>query len=553
MNRTSNGWLPSLVLLSAGLALPVRGHADEPKRAERPSEQSATAAPADSVPYAVAHAELVQAAETRIRRAMQTRVTLAFRDKPLDEVLKALAERGKLPLWIGRKTLKDAGIVVSTPLVTVELNDVTIAQSRDRILKPLDLAWLIEDEVLKVTTDEATREIMFTRVYNVAEFLRAARQVETTAEATGLAAQSFPGMLSDGLAPGSQLIEAIQNQTSGPWFDLAGEGGTTNLVNDLLIVRQTWTNHEQIAGLLNVFSTFISGRLNDGAMPIRRRNYPHAADAAIHEALNRRIAVKYHEVSLQSVLDDLASRTGMTIVADQRMLELAGILLSELRTSLEHEGITVRSAVKLTLDPEGLTFLVDEGVLTITSTTGAGERLFAVAYDVRDLTDAGFNSPEQIDVLQRETSGPWLNQQGEGGKISAPLPGMLVVSQTHRVHDEITVLLAAMRKRIAESPPSRPTPAKPGPDEVVVRFYPIIDKDTASDLQKAIPSFVAPETWEGNGGQGTIQLVGETLAVRQSVKVHGEIRKFLSDLSRAEESGLFIPNQGNSGFFDVKP
>jgi hypothetical protein len=56
--------------------------------------------------------------------------------------------------------------------------------------------------------------------------------------------------------------------------------------------------------------------------------------------------------------------------------------------------------------------------------------------------------------------------------------------------------------------------------------YPSVEQ-----LAKAIPASIAPESWTQADGQGTISVVGHALAIRQTNRIHHEIRRFLEALN----------------------
>ncbi|HEY4313753.1 MAG TPA: hypothetical protein VGN12_30210 [Pirellulales bacterium] len=51
-------------------------------------------------------------------------------------------------------------------------------------------------------------------------------------------------------------------------------------------------------------------------------------------------------------------------------------------------------------------------------------------------------------------------------------------------------------------------------------------------LQNTITSLIDPETWEDNGGPGSIQFIGGALGIRQTAAVHAKLEQFLRDLRR---------------------
>lgn len=113
-------------------------------------------------------------------------------------------------------------------------------------------------------------------------------------------------------------------------------------------------------------------------------------------------------------------------------------------------NVALRSALELMLQSVGegdLTYIVDNEVLMITTHEEAEKRLEVVVYRVYDLLDGDEATCERlINVIVASVEHEsWMeNGTGEGEALSFP-PGMIVISQTRRVHAKVERLLDHIR------------------------------------------------------------------------------------------------------------
>jgi hypothetical protein len=187
----------------------------------------------------------------------------------------------------------------------------------------------------------------------------------------------------------------------------------------------------------------------------------------------------------------------------------------------------------------------------------------------------------------------WDEVGGPGSAAPFPIADALVVSQTDEVHEEIEKLLAWLREtrgkraqlstqqpkadetaltlkiyrlpavfqagqlattaappsQSAEQPkpvPGTPVPeAKPSGDTVPPAVQPQFGggaltaagtgqaacaDSSAQEMVEVIPMVIEPESWQMAGGQGAIHAVAGSLLVRQTEKVHRQIRRLLMAL-----------------------
>lgn len=167
-------------------------------------------------------------AASLIEQALGVRGKWNYTDSPLDETLKQVGQRFNINIWIDKKSLTAEGGNLDQP-VTLVLPDASLATGLQLILEPLQLTYVIEDEVLKITTQVRADEKMSTRVYPV-------RDLVVTVDGDDY----------------ETLMTAIHEQTSGKWEYVDGEGGAISALPNAasLAIRTTQQVHREIEGLL---------------------------------------------------------------------------------------------------------------------------------------------------------------------------------------------------------------------------------------------------------------------------------------------------------------
>lgn len=553
--------------------------------------------------------DLSRAAEQKIRRAMQTKIDVTLDDMALQEFVELVGKQGKFPVWLNETALSEEGIAGDEPL-TDELHDVTIEQALNWTLEPLGLTWMIEDEILKVTTEIDAEERLFTRTYDVSSLLAIQQQrdkkqtaaahplhprfsqfahrdptgnqllvkQQTTSTGDRLTSNrdggvvqatselmQFGGFGTDEVIGGSiayaqmhprnetvdadWLIELILFVTSGPWMETDGTGGTMDIMNDVLIVRQTAKVQQEVDHLLAALNSVETEKRIRGSIAARSETYPFDEDRKIHAALKKQFSVKYLEKPLSSVAADLATRHKIRVRIVETALAEEGIALDE-HVSLTSNDVSLGSILHVILEPLGLTYYVSEGALWINTEIDAEENLHTTVYDVRDLVGPEDDYESLIEVIQQETSGPWREVDGTGGTVNeAELLGALAIWQTHKLHQEIDQLLADMRATTSAQPKiERP---KRNVDAVVTRVYNLAGMKLVDDLLSAVPKFVAADTWGDKKKTHSIQKVGESLVIRQTVKVHEQIERFLQQFGYHHylRGGFAIGAKNGTGYF----
>ncbi|WLD12705.1 RNA polymerase sigma factor [Planctellipticum variicoloris] len=102
--------------------------------------------------------------ERRIEKALREPSEVDFVDMPLKEALDFLKQHHDIQIWADEVKLQDAGIGIDTP-VTLQIHGVALHSLLNLLLLPQGLDYMIEDEVLKITTGEVVQERSINRVF----------------------------------------------------------------------------------------------------------------------------------------------------------------------------------------------------------------------------------------------------------------------------------------------------------------------------------------------------------------------------------------------------
>lgn len=553
MKRSVTVCACGLLVLAAEVLSNVRaddaGRSDQPKTSAKPSD--AASRDAKKRPIVVSDADL--AIELRFRKALETQIRANFLDAGLDDVISFLSKAADVPMWIDKDALNEEGKSVRDMKFTLRDKQTTAASALERLLEPRGLTWIVEGEMIVVTTPRASEKRLITRVYNVGALLNIAKpgksamqslvepQLPTNLGVVKIDVPRFDPSPFDQDSSISSLIEPVMTNTEGPWEEIDGTGGTIVENNDVLVIRQTMRMHADVSAMFEQLDRLRRSTTDGGALEVRRPGYPFAADAEVRRKLKETVECEFIDTPLDEGLEFFSDLVNVQIDLDRAALSEEGVALNE-PLNLNGKNVSLKAALELLLSRLGLRAIVDEGRLLVTTEFVAEELLYAVVYDVRDLARAGYDADYPlISSIQNSTSGPWEEIDGTGGTISVPFEGVLIVRQIQKVQDEIGALLTKLRNTARSREKSHSDLKKSrGPDEVLTLFYPIAgglpdtEVQTRTEAAKAaVESFVAPDSWTAGGGQGVIHAVGPTLAVRQSVKVHLEVRRFLQKLQSA--------------------
>lgn len=164
--------------------------------------------------------------EKAIEEALATPLNsggLDFQDAPLEEVVDFLRTEYEMEMQIDERSLDELGLSPDDP-VNVNLRNISVEAALNILLRPMDLTYIIDNEVLLIVSEEEA--------------------------ATRFEVRAYPA---DILGVDSSVLEELLIETVSPesWSVKHGEGAISSALGDRLIIRQTYAVHREINQLLS--------------------------------------------------------------------------------------------------------------------------------------------------------------------------------------------------------------------------------------------------------------------------------------------------------------
>jgi hypothetical protein len=189
---------------------------------------------------------------------------LAFRDQALKQVAHVIEEEYGFPVRLDATALDEIGISTEEP-VTFSMNGISLRSALRLMLKDLQLTYVIQDEVLFITTPEAADLELRICVYDVREIVGPAKDQAV-----------------------DELIDAVVAcVATDTWAENGGgEAEIRWLKPGFLVISQTQAVHEEVHALL--------ATIRD----VRKRPSNAGADAAADAAEANRVTTRYYSLKL---------------------------------------------------------------------------------------------------------------------------------------------------------------------------------------------------------------------------------------------------------------
>ncbi len=529
----------------------------------------------------VPESETVQRVRAVLDKPVSDELKPAERQGPLNEIVKRISELHQIPIELDGKSLGNAGVLENVPMV-MTFAKIPLKSALRLMLRPNELTTIFRDERLLITTQAVADDVLFngtTLVYEVDDLCPLAIQqnrfrhniLERNTEA---------------------LVQLIYSSISPTWWKEVGGAASARITiakgTPLLVVSQTEENQKEVAELLQSLRAARDCQAKPdpryekelGGVPVSlgsMQRYPWLKQLAQLHAFE-----PIEAMQLRDLPKHFGEPLKLPIELDTRALGDAGV---GLETDLQLTGgrFSLATALTACLRPHELAWLVRDHVILITTRAAAddiaqyGETRI---YPVADLVGHQWSPPvpgcyadfDSLEGLIQGTVAPttWNNVGGEASDIRL-FDGCLVINQTWSVHEEIGLLLTALRRaKLASKPAAQP----PAPQGLQVRVFTIpaseslpaqgaVPKDArhqvgsgatndartvpqmpqlVKELVESVPQIIAIKSWKGAGGEGTIHAVGNRLVVRQEMAVIEEIAEFLAALKDQ-------PEYSGAGFF----
>jgi hypothetical protein len=108
------------------------------------------------------------AKEKAILKALNTAVTVDFKNSRFQDVIDTLSTLIGQPILLDQNALEEAKITYDTP-INLKVKNVTARTILRKILGEFSLAYMIKEETIQVTSALKARETMITRTYNIGD------------------------------------------------------------------------------------------------------------------------------------------------------------------------------------------------------------------------------------------------------------------------------------------------------------------------------------------------------------------------------------------------
>jgi hypothetical protein len=186
---------------------------------------------------AVLRVDRATAIEEHIAQVVEEVVSIDFHQTRLIDAVARLSATYGVPMRLDNKGLTDVAVDPDAP-VTFSVRGISLRAALDLMLEAFDLTWVIQGEVVKITSKEKADEILTTNIYPVSDLI-------------GVGRNWGPLM--------NTITNTIQPDS---WDDNGGPGSVQPFaVGDLLIISQKRDVHEEIAEL------FVKIRRETGTAP----------------------------------------------------------------------------------------------------------------------------------------------------------------------------------------------------------------------------------------------------------------------------------------------
>jgi hypothetical protein len=296
------------------------------------------------------------------------------------------------------------------------------------------------------------------------------------------------------------------------------------------------------------------------------------AVARIEQALRGPLTAdgfEFGETPLQQVVADIQTAYGIPVQLDTPALDEIGLGLDEPVTAKLH-NISLQSALRLMLKALQLTYVVQDEVILITTPEEAESALLTCVYDVRGMM-RGANSmsmDELIDtIVSCVATNTWAENGGGESEIRPLAGGLLVISQTHGVHEEVRSLLASIRQMRGEPTRGGEAMLEHNDDlgRVVTQSYMfqlrtrLNDETMQNRVRELIIASLPDAKWGARleDGQAVgITVFGDRIVVRHLPTVQEQVEELLGDagIARPASSQDLRGRGGTSGGgFDAEP
>jgi hypothetical protein len=176
-------------------------------------------------------------------------------------------------------------------------------------------------------------------------------------------------------------------------------------------------------------------------------------EKALLKALNEPVDAKFRNSRFEDVIEYLSTASGQPIVLDKLAMEDQNLTYDSPVNFVAPKPVTMRTALRKVLQDNGLTFVIKDEVIYVTTAKKARDMMVTRVYPIGDLVTLGFfadgtkflpgvtmqaeaDSAKFIIDMIRDSIDPmsWQGNGGSGTVTYSPLTKSLVIRQSAEVH-----------------------------------------------------------------------------------------------------------------------
>lgn len=346
---------------------------------------------------------------------------------PLRDVARMIGQKAGLHISFDLKAFEDAGRDLDSP-ITASATGLSLACVLDIVCRPLDLAWIVEDDGFQITTADRAAETLFVHVHDVSD----------------LCESDLTTLL-------DLIPQSIEPHT---WNTVGGQGSIQPDISEagtFLVVSHTLAAQRQIKGFLECLRRLKTTPPAEWA-PIAAKGYWGVAEPAAQarEAFDKPIAnVEFFKTPLREAVQQISAKACIPIAIDRRALDDAGIAI-DTPVTIEGRSLSLAKLLAQVLAPSDLIIEVVDDRLTVTTRDTYETTMTTAIYPVHRLVGKGgkhrsFGS--LMDLVVHTVEPTKWNVVGGAASVQ-PVPGdvpCLVIRQTTAGHRAVDAFLRSLR------------------------------------------------------------------------------------------------------------
>ncbi len=276
---------------------------------------------------------------------------------------------------------------------------------------------------------------------------------------------------------------------------------------------------------------------------LKDQNIGDPSEYRIRQVLaNLKVSQVFQGTPLVQAIDILGQEAGINIAFDARGMAAEGVD-PEVPVNLNlREPVSLQSALDLILSNYNLTYIIESEVIKITGKSQAAPKLNRIQYYVGDLVTPipNFQGVNPITVMSAggvvSTAGMGLS--GQTGSVGQ-MQGALGANTTNGAPSSISPIALAQQLQ-PDTYGNYNGSAAPMIDPLTGQGGGVMADFT--QLIELIQSTIDPDSWEENGGTGTITEFRNTnsLVIRAPQDVHDQIQDLLTRLRELQDVQIVI-------------